>query len=121
MKTIPQHNILIIEGSDLVEPFKIKRSDGSYIDFSGYSAVGHVRKDFLDSSPLIAPFSFEIVGDTLTATIPYSETYSLISTESDTMRPVPIGYYDIFLITPENKRQYFIGGRVNYSQTITRE
>lgn len=121
MNTIPQHDILIIEGTDFVEPFKIKRKDGSYMDFSGYSAVGHVRKDFLDTSPLIVPFTFEIVGDTLSATIPYPDTFSLSSTENSTMRPVPIGYYDIFLVTPENKRQYFIGGKVNYSQTITRE
>lgn len=50
MNTIPQADIHIIEGEDYLQPYKIKQKDGTYVDFTDYTAVGHIRESFQTDS-----------------------------------------------------------------------
>lgn len=121
MSTIPRRDITLIEGEDFIQTFRVRGQDESYLDFEGFDAVGEVRKDYTEEAELLASFSFSFEDNAMTAKIDYKETFNWVIVEgNETTRTIPVGFYDIFLITPDGNRRYFIGGRVNYAQTITR-
>lgn len=120
MSKIARRDIILIEGEDFIQTFRVRGDDDNYINFEGFSAVGEVRTDYTDESELLASFTFSFDEESLTAKIDYQETFNWVNKENESTRTIPVGFYDIFLITPDGDRRYFIGGSVNYAQTITR-
>ena len=118
---LPRFDISIVEGQDFSQEFKIKNPDGTYKILTGYTVESEIRTDFDEQAVLIKPLSHTIDEDTLTLSLSHSDTLDLAPPVNPNSARSTIGYYDVFLTSPvDGKRKYFVGGRVGYTQTITK-
>lgn len=94
------------------------------IDLTGYTIRSQIRKNYVQTSPVIREFL-------VTITSPENGEFSLSLTDSETadiepappsmLAETPLGYYDILVTAPTGTVSLLLQGPVTYYQTITRD
>lgn len=122
MSELPTNDLLIVEGEDFQVSLQLLDS-GAPEDLTGGVFEGQIRAGFADTDPVLATLTF-------TAPVPTTgEVFmSLSAAATSGLKALvdpyavrrPTGYYDVFYTPVSGVREYLVGGRVLFKQTITR-
>jgi len=114
------YDIAFGRGETLLRTFTVAlSSNASPIDYSGYTALMHVRRDPADrATPLLVAGT---ANGRLTVTGDDFNTWTLLVPKSVTAT-LPVGnfYYDILLTDPAGNDIIFLGGRFSVLPVVTR-
>lgn len=120
---LPRTDITITEGADYALSFQLLE-DEAPVDLTGFTFQAQIRKDFLQNSPAVADFTVLLprpIDGEILLSLTSQQTLDLFPALSASNARTRCGYWDMFSVSPAGTRSYFIGGRVAYIQTITRD
>lgn len=119
--SLPVYNITLVEGADYALSL-ILQEDGVPINLTDYTFEASIKEDFSDSAMTLAAFTAtkpnpatgEVVLS-MTSTV----TQGMFTASDATRSRGYVGYWDVFFTNAVGTRQYLLGGRVTFIQTIT--
>lgn len=103
-------DINIYQGDTWEVPFKIRKEDNSYQDFTGWTVRAHVRAAPADVSPLV-PITATIDGETITLSLTPAQTAAL---------PATGGQWDLELTNTAGKVRTYLRGAVKVMEELTK-
>lgn len=123
-----EYEIQITEGATFALSLQLSKKDElggkTPVDMTGYTVRSQIRKNFVQSSPVIREFVTDIVSEERGEFILYLDaeaTADIAPAPPSLLAKTPLGYYDIFITNNFGSVSRLMGGPVTYYQTITRE
>ena len=120
--TTPTYDITIIEGESYSLTLTLTEN-GVPVPLAGYSFISKIKASYADNEPTLATFTATIdpgVPGTVTLSLDHTITNGLLSSTTPLRAQATTGVWDVFYITPTGAHRYFLGGRVNFIQTVTK-
>ena len=119
--SLPVYNLTLIEGADYALSLTLTENNIP-IDITDYTFESAIKENYGDGALALASFTITIpnpaTGEVILS-LDDAITQDLFATDDPTRARAHVGYWDVFFTPSGGARQYLLGGRVTYIQTIT--
>ena len=119
--TLPTYNITVIEGADYAVSLTMTE-DGLPVNLTGYSFEAQLRENFAEYAPVLGEFTRTVPSPAtgeVVLSLSAATTQNMFATTDANRAHGQVGYWDVFYTSPTGIREYLLGGRVFFIQTIT--
>ena len=119
--SLPTYNITVIEGADYAVSLTMTE-DGLPVDLTGYTFQAEIRENFAEYAPILETFTCTVPNPAtgeVVLSMTAAATQNMFATTDANRARGQVGYWDVFYTSPTGVREYLLGGRVFFIQTIT--
>lgn len=119
--TLPTYNITVIEGADYAVSLTLTE-DNLPVDLTGYTFQAQLRENFAEYAPVLGEFTCTLPNPAtgeVVLSLSAATTQNMFATTDANRARGQVGYWDVFYTSPTGVREYLLGGRVFFIQTIT--